>query len=196
MSPSPKGRHVTEPRPRDVAAFRRAESARVLPARPASPPAVEVDPSAHRALRDLGVTASVAVVADVATVLLTAEDGRLPWASVVIVLGVGGAGIVAIAIATKRWGRAVMAEVLRGYTTTTFRMGGFWIARPPDGPWTLNQIHWDFGGTWVLRPDGTVVSTPSDDLDPPGLYPSPNRPDALELWTGRQWSGYFRPPLE
>jgi hypothetical protein len=46
---------------------------------------------------------------------------------------------------------------------------------------------------WVLDGStGAVVSPPVADADPPGLYPSPNRPGAMELWTGVVWSGNYR----
>jgi anti-sigma-K factor RskA len=139
----------------------------------------------------VATTAAISVVAVVVVVVIGASDGRLSWPIVGAMLLVAAAGAVAVAITVRRWRRAQLAELQRGYTTTTFELGRFWFAASPDGPLTLGLIQWDWRGTWVLRPDGEVVSTPSDAFDPPGLYPSPNRKDSLELWTGHQWSGYF-----
>jgi len=38
------------------------------------------------------------------------------------------------------------------------------------------------------------VAAPTGDVDPPGYYPSPNRPGRLELWTGAEWSRDFHAP--
>lgn len=137
------------------------------------------------------MTAGISAVAVVVVTLSGASGGRLPWTAVAAVLVVGSAGAAAIVVMTRRWGRAQLAELQRGYTTATFALSRFWFAPAPDAPMTLGKIQWDWRGTWVLRPDGTVVSAPAGDADPPGLYPSPNRPGAVELWTGHQWTGYF-----
>lgn len=169
----------------------RAVSSGLSPRVPPAAPRVEVAPTAHRALRDVATTAAISVLAVVVVVVIGASDGRLSWPVVGVVLVVAAAATAAVAKAIRRWGRAQMAELQRGYTTTTFTLGGFWLAAAPDAPWTLGLIQWDWRGTWVLKPDGEIVSMPSDAFDAPGLYPSPNRKDALELWTGHQWSGYF-----
>ena len=182
---------ATAPRPRDMTTYDRAVAAGLCPRVPPVAPRVEVAPTARRALRDTAVTAGMSVLAVVTVVVVGASDGRLPWPVVAAVLLVGAAGAASLAMAIRRWGRAQIAELQRGYTTTTFTVGGFWFAPSPGGPWTLGLCGWDWRGTWVLRPDGEVVSAPSDAFDPPGLYPSPHREGALELWTGSQWSGYF-----
>ena len=91
----------------------------------------------------------------------------------------------------RRWGRAVLDEATAGYTTTPFDLGRFWIGAAPEAPWTVGWIGWDFSGLWVMAPDGTVKASPRPERDPPGVYPSPNRPGEWELWTGSQWSAHF-----
>ena len=120
-----------------------------------------------------------------------ADGGRLPPGAVMTMLAVAAGGVVAMIVTARRWGRAQLAELQSGYTTTRFVTGRWWFAPAPDAPISLGKIGWDWSGTWVLTPDGTVISAPSTDVDPPGLYPSPNRPGEVELWTGFQWSGYF-----
>ena len=53
---------------------------------------------------------------------------------------------------------------------------------------------WDFRGIWVLAGSGKVRSTPDRTVDPPGLYPSPERPGQLQVWTGMIWARKFRAP--
>ncbi len=60
--------------------------------------------------------------------------------------------------------------------------------------WARGSIEWDWRGTWVLNGADEVVSAPSDELDPPGVYPSPDRDGLLELWTGHEWAGYYYDP--
>jgi hypothetical protein len=62
-------------------------------------------------------------------------------------------------VTVRRWGRSQVAELQRGYTTTTFTMGRFWYASTPDGPVTNGWVQWDWEATWVLRPDGQVAVT-------------------------------------
>jgi hypothetical protein len=174
-----------------MSTFDRAVSSGLSPSVPPSAPRVEIAPTAQRTLRDVVTTAVIAVLAIVIVIAVGASAGRLSWAVVGAMLMVTAAGAAAVGIMLRRWGRIQMAELQHGYTTTTFKLGAFWFAAAPDAPMTLGLIQWDWRGTWVLRPDGEVVSTPSDAFDPPGLYPSPNCSDALELWTGHQWSGYF-----
>ena len=157
----------------------------------ATPPQVSVTPTARQALRGVAVVAGLVVTA-ILTVLFTGSaSGRLPWPAVAALLGVSACGVVALAVAVRRWGRALVAELQRGYTTTTFTMGRFWVGRAPDGAVSHGWVQWNWDATWVLRPDGEVVSAPSGDGDPPGLYPSPRHDGVLELWTGHQWSGYL-----
>lgn len=179
----------TSPRPRDVPGYADAAARGLVPRVPTSPPRVE-GPTAAAALRHVFVLAAVSVIAVVATVLLGADDGRLGLATVGLVLAVTAVGTVVTGTAVRRFGVVQLAELGRGYTTVTYEMGRWWMRAAPDGPVTNGWIPWDWRGTWVLRPTGEVVTAPDTDLDAPGLYPSPAGGDALELWTGRQWSGY------
>lgn len=171
--------------------FARARSQGLTPRVSGAAPLVSVRPTARSALRDVGVTIGVAVAADVGAMFSTVTDGRLSWTAVAVVLGVGVVGVLAVLAAVRRWGRAQLAELQLGYTTTTFTLGRFWFGSAPDGPVTNGWVQWDWDATWVLRPDGRVRSAPTGDGDPPGLYPSPRRDGAMELWTGHQWSGYL-----
>jgi hypothetical protein len=174
-----------------VPAFGRAKASGLTPRVPRTPPEVTVRPTARRAQLDVAMIVGTVV----ATILLVlfggGSDGRLSWPVVGVLLLVTAAGSALTMGAVRRWGKAQIAELQRGYTTTTFTMGRFWISPAPDAPWTLGWVQWDWHATWVLRPNGKVVSSPSSDADPPGLYPSPRRENALELWTGHQWSGYL-----
>jgi hypothetical protein len=174
-----------------VPGFGHAQAAGLTPRVPPNPPKVSVRPTARSALRDVAVVAGLGVAATVTLMVVAAEDGRLSWLAVAALLGVGTGASCALGAAVRRWGRSQVAELQQGYTTCTFTMGRFWIGASPDGVWTNGYVKWDWDASWVLRPDGEVVSAPSSDGDPPGLYPSPRREGVAELWTGHQWSGYF-----
>jgi hypothetical protein len=153
-----------------------------------------VTPSAWAARRDTGLVTAAGVAAVVMVMAVAGTNGRLDAAGIATLLTVSALAVLALAFAVRRWGRATIAELQRGYTTAPFTMGRFWMGAASDGPLTNGWVGWDFSATWVLRVDGRVVSSPTGDTDPPGLYPSPRRDGALELWTGCQWSGYVPPP--
>ncbi|PPK92261.1 hypothetical protein CLV92_1157 [Kineococcus xinjiangensis] len=94
-----------------------------------------------------------------------------------------------------RWGVAVgrrnIEELQHGYTTHVLTFGQFHIGGGSHVRDTDAGPPWDYSGTWVLHRDGRVKSAPQPGHDPPGLYPSPARPDAYELWTGASWTGYY-----
>lgn len=186
------GPYVTSPRPRDVPGYDEAKASGAVPRVPVTPPAIAVRPTARRALRDTALVGVAAVIALLSVLFIGASDGALPWPAVGTLLVVGAVCALALRTAVRRWGRAQIAELQRGYTTTTFSTGRFWAGvAAPDGPWTRGRIAWTWDATWVMRPDGTVISEPSGDTEPPGLYPSPRHEGRLELWTGYQWSGYL-----
>ena len=185
------GRYVGSPAPRDVPGFALARDAGRTPRVPGSAPAVEVRPTARTAFLGVVTIVGVLVVALVGVVLGSAGDGRLDGRELPVLLGVAAVGTVALVAAVRRWRRAQLAELQRGYTTLTFTMGRFWMAPAPDGPVTNGWVGWRWDATWVLGPDGSVVSAPSGEGDPPGLYPSPREAGARELWTGSQWTGYL-----
>ena len=183
---------VHSPLPHEVAGFDRAMASGVIRLIPNRPPAVTVTPTSHRALRDAGVVLSVSVVVVVVVMLVAPSDGALRGPGVLAVLGSSALGVWAVARALQRWGRVVLAELALGYTTTppNLRSASWWVGAPGTRI-GLHGIDWDWTGLWVLRPDGTVRSAPSRQGVPPGLYPSPRREGALELWTGSQWTAYF-----
>jgi biotin operon repressor len=189
--PQGPSRYVTTPRPRDVPAFGRAQAAGLTPLVTLEPPQVSVRPTARSARRDVAVVGVAAVAAIVTVLLVAGQDGRLSWPAVASLLGVSAVAVAALAVAVRRWGRSLLAELQQGYTTCTFKLGRFWVGAAPDGPVSNGWVQWDWDATWVLRPDGGVESAPSDGGDPPGLYPSPRREGVLELWTGHQWTGYM-----
>ena len=85
-------------------------------------------------------------------------------------------------------------ELAHGYTTLKLEFGGFWVGEGRRWPQFGHRPPWDYSALWLLDGStGAVISEPVADADPPGLYPSPNRPEALELWTGVVWSGNYRP---
>lgn len=186
---------VYSPLPHEVAGFDRAMASGVIRRIPTVPPAVTVLPTSRRALRDAAVVLAVSVAVVVAVLLVAPTEGALSGAGVLALLGSSALGVWAIAKALTRWGRLVLAELALGYTTTppNLRTASWWVGAPGTRI-GLHGIDWDWSGLWVLHPDGTVRSAPSRQGVPPGLYPSPRREGALELWTGLQWTAYFPGP--
>jgi hypothetical protein len=187
------GRDVTTPKPRDVPAYPHAHAKGLTPHVPGTPPPVTVHPTAHLAFRDVVIGCVAVVVAVVTVAVAGGTDEQLTWGALGLMLSITTVGILALAILIRRWGRAQLAELQRGYTTHTFTMGKFWIGSP-EGPITQGWVQWDWSATWVLTPTGLVQSPPHPDGDPPGLYPSPHTQGQLELWSGYQWSGYLLAP--
>lgn len=185
------GRYVGTPAPRHVPGFAQARDAGRTPRVPGTPPHVEVHPTARKAFLRVSVITGVLVIALVAVLLGSAGDGRLDAGELAALLGVAVVGTVALVVGVRGWRRVQLAELQRGYTTWTFALGRFWLGSTPNGPVTNGWVGWRWDATWVLGSDGRVVSSPSGDGDPPGLYPSPREDGALELWTGSQWTGYL-----
>lgn len=110
----------------------------------------------------------------------------------ILLLGLLGLG----AIFFRFWsavGRRSVQEFEAGYTTFAMQYGdiGFGDRRRSGRRGRLTP--WNYAGLWVL--DGAardVVSAPDPSIDPPGYYPSPNRRNVFELWTGAVWSGRYR----
>lgn len=186
--------HVTSPRPRDMPGYGEAREAGIAPSVPATPPLITVQPPAGRAMRDFWVTLAGVVGASTLAAIIGSDDGRLDVPGLLLFLTVTVAGIAVAVRKIRRVGRALLAEIRLGYATTTFQQGAFWLGRGPGRGVMERSTGWDWSGLWVLRTDGTVVSAPNSDVDPPGLYPSPNRPGSYELWTGHQWTAYHPDP--
>ncbi|RHW28217.1 hypothetical protein D0Z08_04330 [Nocardioides immobilis] len=191
---SGRDRFVESPPPRAVEGYDEAVRAGLTPQVPgATPPSVDVVPTARTALRQAFVVVGAAAVAIAVTMVVGGRGGGLGGPQLFALLAVSVLGITAVAVAVRRFGRVQLDELQHGYTTTSYKLGRWWMRVAPDGPVTVGWVEWDWSGTWVLRPDGVVVSAPRPDRDAPGLYPSPRRPGSLELWTGHQWSGYVPP---
>ena len=187
--------HMLSPRPRDVPGYTEAVAAGLTPARPSRPPSLLPGTTSHRALVRCGVALGVAaVLVAVAIVRGPSDGGQATVSDLAMVLGATVLGIVVVIAAVRRFRKVLLAELAAGYVTTTFHQGLFWFVDRP-GPTVGNDVvGWVWDGVWVLDSSGSVVSPPDRDVDPPGMYPSPNRPGQLELWTGAQWIGVHRDP--
>ncbi len=189
--PVESGWCVTQPRPRDTPAWREAVRAGLISPVPAEPPDLVVRPSAHSLQRVLFATVAMSVLVLAFLLLTGGRNGAFTAGGLGRFLTAAVVCATACGYTIRRWGRAVLDEATAGYTTTPFDLGRFWIGAAPEAPWTFGWIGWDFSGLWVMAPDGTVEAAPRSDRDPPGVYPSPNRPGEWELWTGSQWSAHF-----
>jgi hypothetical protein len=120
----------------------------------------------------------------VAVLLIVDTAPHVGLGSAGTIVGALAAGLVALWLILQLFaqvGDRNLEELEHGYTTLTLRRPG------------LGRAAWDYSGAWVL--DGTtgaVRSVPDPEREPPGFYPSPHRPGALELWTGAQWAGRYR----
>jgi hypothetical protein len=136
--------------------------------------------------------ASMALVALLVDVFSKSDLPAVMRALSVLVIGVGA--LVAFARLWAMVGRKNVAELRAGYTTLTLMFGTFWIGSGPRR-WrgTGHRAPWDYAGVWVLDRSGRrVIQPPDTEREPPGFYPSPNRPDKLEFWTGVVWLGVYR----
>jgi hypothetical protein len=160
--------------PRDVPGF---TGHNVPPAAPALLPGESAQAEFRRFLLK-----SVAVVVAVLLIFDTAPDVGLGSAGTIVVAL--AAGLLALWLILQLFapvGDRTVEELEHGYTTLTLR-------RP-----ALGRAAWDYSGAWVLDGrTGAVRSAPDPEQEPPGFYPSPNRPGALELWTGAEWAGRYR----
>jgi hypothetical protein len=135
------------------------------------------------------VAAAVAVLVAIEVV----QKVGLPtvWSSLLVL----GLGLLTLWVILRSWaavGAPNLEELEHGYTTLVLEYGHF---RPTgDRRWgaTVWHVPWDYSGLWVLGGDGRVLSPPDPETEPPGFYPSPNRPGEYELWTGTAWAGQFR----
>ena len=180
-------------RPRDVDGFAEAVAAGLVPRVPREPPRVLPGPTAHQVFRAFLIKSAVSIAA---VFLLLELPPRVGLPQDVSTLFAGLAGFVVLGVIYFRFwgdvGRRSVEELKVGYTTFVMQFGSFWWGGGRSGE-VENRIPWDYRGSWVL--DGTgqrVVSAPDPNVDPPGFYPSPNRPDAFELWTGAAWLGRYR----
>lgn len=185
--------HLYSPLPREVPGYAEAVAAGLTPARPSRPPSRRPGTTAHQAIVQCGIVLAIASAVTVVAMFAPGDGDQATWAELMIV-GVTVAGIVAVTAAMRRFRRILLAELAAGYVTTTFSQGQFWYVDTPGPKWGKGLMAWNWDGTWVLNRAGDVVSESDPDVEPPGMYPSPNRPGHLELWTGTQWTGVYAEP--
>jgi hypothetical protein len=153
---------------------------------PASAPALLPGPSAQAEFRRF-LLKGVGVVVAVLLIVDTAPHVGLGSAGVsIVVLAAGLAALWLILQLFAQVGDRNLEELAHGYTTLTLRFGGFWGGEGQRRPGMGRRAPWDYSGV------GAVRSVPDPEREPPGFYPSPNRPGALELWTGAVWAGRYR----
>ena len=182
--------------PRNVDGFHDAVARGLVPCVPVEPPALLPGRSAHTAVwayvRLVGVVVGAWAMA---MVILGAFDS--PVATVLrlgaLVVSLGGFWYLFVA-GRASVGERLLAELDAGYATFRPPHGGFWRTRQADQPTLTYQEPWDFRGTWQLSSTGAVQGQPDRSVAAPGFYPSPNRPGALELWTGAAWGSVWRTP--
>lgn len=181
-----------QPRPRDVPGYAHALANGVIRPVPPDPPSLLPGTTAKTMATQLAVAGGVGmvlffVVASASDHAFSGDPGRRA-----LVLGLSSlAVLVGIMLMLARVGRRNIEEFAQGYTTLQVNFGMFWPSAKLRSP-QQRRIPWDYSGLWVLDNAGRVVSAPTPNVDPPGYYPSPTRPDRLELWTGKQWSGRYR----
>lgn len=182
--------------PRQVDGFSTAQALGLLPRVPQAPPSLP-----RRTARKAFFTWAGSIVAGAVAwfVLASASAGplgrALPVAGPVLLILGSVAVFTLMVLRLRRWvGDVFLDELGAGYTTLPVTIGTFWGVNRREG---VNYAEpWDFRGTWVLDGRGAIRSTPQRDVDPPGLYPSPERPGELQVWTGKAWARKFRTPAQ
>jgi hypothetical protein len=179
------------PRPRDVPGFAEAVAAGLVPDRPATAPEPTVHPSAAARQRVFVVALVGGITGTVLVGLRSLGDD--PGRGAVVVAGLSATAVLVVLAALWRWvGAAALAELHRGYTTTTLVFGGYGLSVPRRYRSFGDRPPWDYSGVWRVGPVASAEA-PDPAQDPPGFYPSPTRDGELELWSGRVWLGVFRP---
>ncbi|MCW2923165.1 MAG: hypothetical protein JWM98_569 [Thermoleophilia bacterium] len=116
-----------------------------------------------------------------------------------LVVAVCVLSLVGVVVAFRAWrrvGERNLEEFQHGYTTLQLISGAFGWAGFPSREQQRRHgrtMPWDYAGVWRLGSDGAVITAPDTTVLPPGLYPSPHRDDAWEIWTGCAWMGSYRP---
>lgn len=181
--------------PRQVDGYFAARALGLLPQVPEVPPSPLPRRTARRAF--IAWLVSI-VVGAVAWVLFASVFGGLinrflPVAGpVLLMLGAAAVFVLLFVLPRARVGDAFLDELAAGYTTLPLTAGAFWGVNGRAG--ANYQDPWDFRGVWVLDGSGVVRSTPDREVDPPGLYPSPERLGQLQVWTGTVWARKFQAP--
>ena len=177
-------------RPAEVPGYAQArEHGLVRPTPSTSPPLLP----GVSAVRSLLVMIGGATGAAIVTVILISAFKSVPGAlRTVLQLSTAVGCFVCWLALQARLGRAVFAELDRGYTTLRLSYGGFSPKFRLASP-MANRVPWDYRGVWMLdATTGRVTQEPDFTIDPPGFYPSPHRPGAFELWTGVKWTSDYR----
>ncbi|QIK75223.1 hypothetical protein [Nocardioides piscis] len=178
--------------PHEVPGFSHARKNGAAPHVSYTPPFLSVTPSSKsRLLQGSGMVGGCLAVCFAAG-FLGSTGGRLTILGAVGVLVSLAAAMVLVSRTIRSFERALLSELQQGYTTTRAR-GTWWLSSSPHGVVKDGFTRWDFRGTWVLSAKGVVVTVPEAGHEPPGLYPSPRAMGMLELWTGREWTGYRVP---
>lgn len=177
--------------PRTVPGYEDAKTLGLVQPVPSHPPALAIRPSASSRARTIVAVAVGALVA--LLILVKTLESWLPqgWPALIVALG-GVAVVVGTTAAWARLGRACIREFQHGYTTFEITFGTYWWGTGTSRPGNANRAPWDFSALWLLDGrSGRVIRPPTSQSDPPGMYPSPNSPGALELWSGLTWMRYY-----
>lgn len=182
---------MDELRPRDVPAYAYALANGVIRPVAHTPPPLLPGRSAQRAfhlflIKGAAATAAYVVLMEVLSRLLDPN-----WLQAALYVALGLAWFIGILRMFRNIGPVNLEEMRHGYTTFQMTSGSFFYGG--TNRWREMGPPWDYSGLWVLdQTTGAVKKAPNFEVDPPGLYPSPNREGSLELWTGSVWSGHFR----
>jgi hypothetical protein len=180
--------------PRQVPGYARAAAAELLPRVPAQPPARLPGATARQVMMAGLAQAAVAFAVSIVVFLQIPKLGLPAILEPLIMIPVGIAPFAFfMGRVFPRAGDRSLQEMAQGYTTLTLGFGDFWLGPPRRWPKYGHRMPWDYRGLWVYDGQGQrIISAPDLSVDPPGYYPSPNRTDSLELWTGTVWAGHFR----
>lgn len=149
---------------------------------PARPPALEPGRSAGTWF---AATVVVAVLGGIAVFVLI-RTGALPFLPTLLS---AVALVVVVLLGLRAATRRMLLEIRHGYTTFAPTYAGVGALTPRVLRGRGGWVPWDHRGLWNLTTKGAVRSTPDAAVALPGFYPSPVHPGALELWTGRVWTG-------
>lgn len=179
-----------EPRPRTLSGYTQALARGMIRLPPQSPPGLLPGPTSEQRFY-LYLLATVLSGAALFAVIAWLAGMTTGWFR--LVLPAIAIAWFLLVIAGLNWvGTKLYDELAQGYATLTVDFGGFFLANQRVWQRVRRRAPWDFGGLWALDSRGAVSRVPDRSLDAPGFYPSPTRPQALELWSGRVWMGEFR----
>jgi hypothetical protein len=181
--------------PRQVDGFLAAQAIGLLPRVPELPPSPLPRRTARRAFVEWLLCVAMGGLSWVLFASVFAGPLNRSWpvaGPVLLVMGAVGVFVLCFLRPRARAGEVFLDELTAGYTTLPM-LGAFWGLNPRRAGGNYMEP-WDFRGVWVLDGGGEVRSAPDRTVDPPGLYPSPDRPGQLQVWTGVEWARKFRAP--